>query len=67
MKRDDSERRRLFLATFQPMFFWPSNTMAIKCWRKAREHLTDSELDKLIRAMVDVHNSRVDRNKEHKP
>lgn len=61
MTRPDRERRRLFIATFQPIFFWPSDTMAVKCWRYARKNFINEELDYLINALVDVHNSRVER------
>lgn len=59
MNGRDRERRRLFLATFQPLFYWPSDTMAVKCWRAARERLTDLEVDALISTMVTVHNRAV--------
>jgi hypothetical protein len=61
MNAADRQRRELFLATFQPLYYWPSDTMAVKCWRSAREALSDGELDRLISAMVGVHNSRAGR------
>lgn len=61
MNSADRERRRLFLATFQPIYYWPSDTMVAKCWRAAREALADPELDLLIHVMVEIHNRRAGR------
>lgn len=67
MNAADRKRRELFLATFAPLYFWPSDTMAVKCWRAAREALTDAELDLLLATAARVHNSRATRLKNGGP
>lgn len=51
MTLEDRKRRALFIVAFRRRFLWPSQTMAIKCWRSARESMDDDQLDLLIDAM----------------
>lgn len=57
----DAGRRRLFIATFLALFYWASETVALRCWQSARDRLSDEELDGLVEALVRIHSHRVTR------
>lgn len=51
MTLEDRKRRAEFIVAFRNIFQHPSHTMALKCWRTAREGLEDEQLEALIICM----------------
>lgn len=54
MKLADRKRREKFILGFGYLYMHPSETMAVKCWKRCRAALGDDDLDALISAQMEA-------------